>query len=93
MVTGNTSAGFCIGNIAGIESAQFSGLCIQDGPLSLRAADLVTLFPAGLTTAATWDKDLMYQRGFALGAEFKAKGAHVVLGYVSLVHLPITCQT
>ncbi|KAE9367912.1 glycoside hydrolase family 3 protein [Stipitochalara longipes BDJ] len=34
------------------------------------------VFPAGVTVAATWDRDLMYQQGAALGAEFKAKGAH-----------------
>jgi beta-glucosidase len=53
---------------------------MSDGPTSINRQDLITVFPAGLTVAATWDKDLTYQRGYALGAEFKAKGSHVGLG-------------
>jgi beta-glucosidase len=55
---------------------------MQDGPLSIRAASYATVFPAGLSAAATWDRDLIYQRGVALGQEFKGKGANVILGYV-----------
>ena len=43
----------------------------------------MSVFPAGLTVAATWDRKLMNTRGSYLGAEFKAKGAHVMLGPVS----------
>lgn len=71
----------CVGNINEIESINFPGLCLQDGPLSMRTADLVSTFPAGVTTAATWDKALMYARGSALGAEFRKKGAHLISGY------------
>lgn len=55
----------------------------MDGPLAIRVADYVSAFPAGLSAAASWDKSLMYQRGFDMGSEFKAKGAHVILGPVS----------
>jgi beta-glucosidase len=78
MVTG--AAGQCIGNISPIPHLNFTGICLSDGPTAFNRQDLVTVFPAGLTVAATWDKDLMYERGFALGAEFKAKGSHVGLG-------------
>lgn len=44
--------------------------------------DGVSVFPSGITTAATWDESLMYLRGAALGEEFRAKGAHVMLGLV-----------
>ncbi|KAI5211325.1 hypothetical protein E4T38_01386 [Aureobasidium subglaciale] len=80
MVTGNLTAGSCIGNIAPIDRVGFTGLCVQDGPLGIRTADLASVFPAGLTIAASWDPDLMYSRGFALGEEFRGKGAHVYLG-------------
>jgi beta-glucosidase-like glycosyl hydrolase len=40
----------------------------------------VTAFPAGITTGATWDKDLMYARGQALGREFRGKGINIYLG-------------
>jgi beta-glucosidase len=42
----------------------------------------VTVFPAGVHTASTWDKDLMYQRGLALGVEGKSAGVHVQLAPV-----------
>jgi beta-glucosidase len=82
MVTGTSLTGSCVGNIAPIERLGFLGICISDGPTAVNRYDLVSVFPAGMTTAASWDRDLMYQRGFYLGAEFKAKGSHVGLGYV-----------
>ena len=50
---------------------------------AIRQADLASAFPAGLTAAATWDKDLIYRRGQAIAEEFRNKGAHVILGPVS----------
>jgi hypothetical protein len=82
MVTGGFDVGDCIGNIGPIERLSFRGLCMADGPAGVNRADLASAFPAGLTTAATWDVKLMYQRGRALGDEFRGKGAHVLLGYV-----------
>ena len=46
----------------------------------MRTTDNVTAFPAGITTGATFNKDLIYQRGVALGAEFRGKGANFYLG-------------
>ncbi|CRK20792.1 hypothetical protein BN1723_012153 [Verticillium longisporum] len=37
-------------------------------------------FPPGITTGATWDKDLIYRRAVALGKEFRGKGVNVWLG-------------
>ncbi|KAH9215797.1 beta2 tomatinase [Leptodontidium sp. 2 PMI_412] len=81
IVTG--AGGSCIGNIAPIPRLNFSGLCLSDGPSGVNRNDLVSVFPAGLTAAASWDKTLVYQRGFAMGSEFKAKGVHVGLGPVA----------
>jgi len=47
---------------------------------AVRIADLASVFPAGLTAAASWDRDLMYARGAAMGMEFRTKGAHIMLG-------------
>lgn len=81
LVTGTVFNGSgCVGNINAIDSVGFPGLCLQDGPLSVRTADLVSTFPAGVTMAATWDRQLMYARGQALGVEFRAKGAHLING-------------
>ncbi|EEY16958.1 beta-glucosidase [Verticillium alfalfae VaMs.102] len=83
LTTGATMGLSCNGNISPIEEIGFSGYCLADGPVSVRIADLATVFPAGLTAAATWDRDLIYQRGKALGAEFRGKGAQVHLGPAS----------
>ncbi|KAH6722111.1 beta-glucosidase [Leptodontidium sp. MPI-SDFR-AT-0119] len=74
--------GPCIGNIAPIPRIGFPGLCLQDGPASIRQATFATVFPAGLTAAASWDKGLIHERGLYLGAEFKGKGAHIALAPV-----------
>lgn len=80
LVTGTN--GPCVGNIGPIERLGFTGICLQDGPLAIRQATYASVFPAGLTTAASWDKGLMYTRGLYIGEEFKGKGAHVALGPV-----------
>ncbi|KAJ5638451.1 hypothetical protein N7528_000841 [Penicillium herquei] len=79
MVTG-TAYGNCIGNLASIERVGFGGLCLSDGPQGLHLADLASVFPSGLTAAATWDRELIAQRGAAMGVEFRGKGANVMLG-------------
>ncbi|OOQ90321.1 putative beta-glucosidase E [Penicillium brasilianum] len=72
--------GLCVGNTGPAEYVQFPALCLQDGPLGLRFADNITAFPAGITTGATWNRELMFERGFALGKEARAKGVNVILG-------------
>jgi beta-glucosidase len=77
MVTGQP--GPCVGNIYPIPRLNFGGLCLQDGPASLRTADLVSAFPGGVTIASSWDKEMMYARSVAMGSEFRAKGAQIAL--------------
>lgn len=48
--------------------------------MGLRLNDHNTAFPAGITTGATWDRDLMYKRGKGMGVEAKGKGIHILLG-------------
>lgn len=86
MVTG-TANGQCIGNLASIERVGFGGLCLSDGPQGLHLADLASVFPSGLTVAATWDRDLIARRGAAMGAEFRGKGVNVMLGWVYIVYV------
>lgn len=79
MVTGAATIGGCTGNIAPIERIGFPGLCVSDGPAAVNPADLVSIFPAGVTSAASWDRDLIYKRAFALGSEFRGKGTNIAL--------------
>ena len=74
------SQDLCVGNTAPANSVGFPPLCLQDGPLGIRFADHATAWPAGITVGATWNKDLMYKRGRALGLEHRLKGVNVLLG-------------
>ncbi|KAI1123205.1 glycoside hydrolase family 3 protein [Nemania abortiva] len=70
----------CVGSIGSIPRLDFDGICFSDGPAGVARSDGVSVFPAGITVAATWDRDLMYRRAVAIGEEFRAKGSHVMLG-------------
>ncbi|KAH6688995.1 glycosyl hydrolase family 3 N terminal domain-containing protein [Plectosphaerella plurivora] len=70
----------CVGNTGSAERVGFPQLCLSDGATGLNSADNVTAFPSGITTGATFDKRLMYQRGVALGKEFRGKGSNIWLG-------------
>lgn len=73
----------CVGTIGAVERLNFDGICFSDGPAGYARSDGVSVFASGITAAASWDKALMYDRAVAIGEEFRAKGAHVHLGYVS----------
>ncbi|KAK5128716.1 hypothetical protein LTR85_000049 [Meristemomyces frigidus] len=74
------SMDMCVGNTGAVERLGFPSLCLQDGPLGLRFVDNATAFPAGITVGATWNKELMYERGRAHGLEARLKGINVLLG-------------
>lgn len=55
------------------------GFFMADGPHGVRDG-LATCFPVGISMAATWDPELIYEVGLAMGKEFKGKGRHQALG-------------
>ncbi|KAI5807721.1 family 3 glycoside hydrolase [Peziza echinospora] len=75
------SMGPCVGNTGetGV-GVGFPSLCLQDGPLGIRYTNPVTAFPAALTTAATFSKDLILRRAEALGIEARTLGVNALLG-------------
>ncbi|KAL2119336.1 hypothetical protein VTJ04DRAFT_6296 [Mycothermus thermophilus] len=75
-----SGVGIYMGNTGSVDRLGFPQLCLQDSALGVASADNVTAFPAGITTGATWDKQLMYARGVAIGKEFRGKGANIHLG-------------
>lgn len=50
---------------------------------SLRYVKGVTVFPAGVHVASTWDTSLIYARGNAMGTEAKGVGVNVQLAPVA----------
>jgi beta-glucosidase len=70
----------CVGNIASNGRVAFPGLCLEDSPLGVRFADLVSVFPSGISTAATFSSKLAFARGQAMGQEHRSKGVNIQLG-------------
>ncbi|KAI0848821.1 glycoside hydrolase family 3 protein [Daldinia vernicosa] len=79
--TGN-QADLCTGNTGSVPRLDFRHLCLQDGPVGVRYTDLNSVFPAGISAAATWSRSLLRKRGEAIGQEFGGKGIDVHLGPV-----------
>ncbi|KAI5863601.1 glycoside hydrolase family 3 protein [Durotheca rogersii] len=79
--TGN-QADLCTGNTGSVPRLNFRHLCLQDGPVGVRYTDLNSVFPAGITAAATWSRSLLRRRGEAIGQEFSGKGVDIHLGPV-----------
>ncbi|MDF1613051.1 glycoside hydrolase family 3 C-terminal domain-containing protein [Stygiobacter electus] len=55
------------------------GFYMSDGPHGVRNG-FATSFPVGIGMAATWDRELSYRIGEAMGKEFRSKGIHQALG-------------
>ena len=73
--------GTCVGNIPPIPRVNFTGFCFQDAPSGVGSYSLYsTAFASGIQIAATWDRNLFYQRAVAIGEEFRGKGLHYALG-------------
>ncbi|WYZ44723.1 hypothetical protein EsH8_VIII_000039 [Colletotrichum jinshuiense] len=72
--------GLCVGNTHAAASINYPSLCLQDGPLGVRYASSVTAFVPGIQAAATWDVELIRQRGALKAAEARGVGVHVMLG-------------
>ncbi|KAF8686472.1 Fibronectin type III-like domain [Rhizoctonia solani] len=83
MTTGVGSSSICAGNTGSVPRLNIPALCLQDGPAGVRPADFASQFPAQVTVAATWDRELIYERAAALGVEFRGKGIHVALAPVT----------
>lgn len=72
--------GPCVGNTGSALRFGIPNLCLEDSALGVALTDYITAFPAGITTGATFNKNLMYARGQALGAEARNKGVNIQLG-------------
>ena len=61
-------------------------LRMTDGPVGVRWGDSSVAFPVSVCMAATWNPELIYEYGRALGRETKAKGRNVILGPCVNIH-------
>jgi len=81
MVAGNQSLGSYAGQILNNSRLGIPQLHLEDGPQGVGDGTTnVTAWPSALTVVATWDTDLMYLFGAAMGAEQRVKGTNIMLG-------------
>lgn len=73
-------SGKCAGNTGVLERFGIPALCFADAPDGIRGHEFVSAFPAGMHLGSTFDRDLIYQYGKAMGDELRGKGIHVGLG-------------
>ena len=89
-------ASLCVGGSywksKGIERLGVPEIVMSDGPhglrfskldpkkLGLNDSEVSTCFPTGATIANTWNKELVYKLGKALGLEARSKGINIILG-------------
>lgn len=78
------------GTIIANSTLNIPALHLQDGPQGVGdGAKNVTAWPSALTVVATWDLDLMYQFGAAMGAEQRLKGSNIMLGpMINIARIP-----
>jgi beta-glucosidase len=53
---------------------------MADGPQGIRNNTQSTLFPCGILSASTWNRELIYRLGIGLGEDARARGVHILLG-------------
>ena len=92
---------------AGIKRLGIPELKYTDGPFGIReelqknswnsmrlTTDSATFFPTGSALAATWNPDLAYLLGTALGEEAKTRGKDILLGpAVNITRIPTGGRT
>lgn len=76
--------------IRGLDRLGIPEIRMADGPQGVRNNTKSTLFPCGMAAAATWDRDLIYRMGEALGQDSRARGVHILLGPgVNMYKMPL----
>lgn len=77
-------------NIRGYEHLGIPEIKFADGPVGVRNYGKSTSYPAGINLAATWDKEMAYNVGKAIGSEARAKNVHVMLAPgMNIYRLPL----
>ncbi len=66
--------------IRAVERLGIPQIRMADGPQGVRNNTKSTLFPCGMMTAATWNRDLALDLGHALARDCRARGVSILLG-------------
>ena len=82
LTAGVSSGTSCVGTVASITRLGFPGMCVQDAGNGVRGEELVSAWPGGISTAASFNKTLANFRGKGMGGEYMKKGVNSMLGPV-----------
>lgn len=52
---------------------------LTDGPVGTHKDGRATAYPAGVTSASTWNRNLLHELGVQLGRDSRARGVHILL--------------
>jgi beta-glucosidase len=77
--------------IRGIERLGIPEIRMADGPLGVRNPGPSTSFPASITLAASFDKEMARKVGDAIGCEARSKNVHIMLGPAMNIHRAPFC--
>lgn len=66
--------------IRSVERLGIPEVRMADGPQGIRNNTISTLYPCGILTASTWNRQLAEELGHALGNDAKARGVAILLG-------------
>lgn len=68
-------------SLRAVERLGIPRILLADGPQGIRNhSSNSTLYPCGILTAATWNRDLEYRLGVSLGKDARARGVGILLG-------------
>jgi beta-glucosidase len=77
--------------IRGIDRLGIPEIRMADGPVGVRNPGPSTSFPASITLAASFDKELARKVGDAIGCEARSKNVHIMLGPAMNIHRAPFC--
>jgi beta-glucosidase len=78
-------------DIRKIERLGIPQIKMADGPVGVRNPGPSTAFPASITLAASFDKEIARKVGDAIGCEARAKNVHIMLGPAMNIHRAPFC--
>ncbi len=66
--------------IRAVERLGIPEIKLTDGPVGTHKDGRSTAYPAGVLSAATWNRELVRELGTQLGRDSRARGVHILLG-------------
>jgi len=79
--------------IRGIERLGVPEIKLTDGPVGTHKDGRSTAYPAGVLSASTWNRSLVYELGKQLGRDSRARAVHVLLGPgVNILRAPMCAR-